>query len=171
VRRGSLYRGHRTANSGQLAAAKAAADGAGAVFYGGRRDRRGLEALRIEDDKAAGAFAGRGCREAGFCEGQVKNAALARGHRREREWEAGSADLLDGHLGHKVEFAVAGGLEAVGVEGDSVMFLGLETEDLGGDVFDGVKEFTVAGQEEGSIGAGEFDCDFGGGIGRGGGFG
>ena len=39
------------------------------------------------------------------------------------------------------------------------MLFGFEAEDLGGDVFDGVEEFAVAGQEEGSIGAGEFDSN------------
>jgi hypothetical protein len=47
------------------------------------------------------------------------------------------------------------------------MILGLEAENFGSDVLDGVKKFTVAGQKERGIGAAEFDCNFGGSLGRG----
>ena len=60
-----------------------------------------------------------------------------------------------------VELAVAGGLEAFGVEGDAVVIFGFEAKDLGGEVLDGVEKFAVTGEQERSVGAGEFDCDFG----------
>ncbi len=89
------------------------------------------------------------------------------GHRRERKGLTCRTNLLNSHLGHKFELAVTGGFEACGVEGDSVMLFRFEAEDLGGDVLDCVEEFAIAGQEEGSIGAGEFDGNFGSGFGRG----
>jgi len=97
----------------------------------------------------------------------MKQATLARRHRRERKGLAGCADLLDGHLGHEVELPDAVCLEALGVEGDAVVVLGFEAKDLGGDVLNGVQEFPVAGEEERGIGAAEFDCDLGGGVRRG----
>lgn len=42
------------------------------------------------------------------------------------------------------------------------MVLRFETEDLGGNMLNRVQQFAVAGQQEGSIGAGEFDRDLGG---------
>jgi hypothetical protein len=101
----------------------------------------------------------------------VKNAAFTRGHRREGEWLAGGANLLDSHLGHEVEFAIAGGLEAFSVEGDAVMVFGFEPEDLGGDVLNGEEKLTVSSEKERGVRAGKLDRDLGGdlGIGIGGG--
>ena len=73
-----------------------------------------------------------------------------------------------GNFGHHVELPVASCLEAISVEGDAVVFLGFEAEDLGSDVLDGVEEFAVAGQQQRSIGPAQFDGDFGGCIGGGG---
>jgi hypothetical protein len=84
---------------------------------------------------------------------------------------AGRADLLDGHLGHEIQLPNPSGLKALGVKGDTVMLFGFESEDLGGDMLDSMQEFAVAGQKEGSIGAGELYCNFWRGIGGGGGFG
>ncbi len=92
----------------------------------------------------------------------MKNAALAGGHGRKGEGAAGGTDFFDRDFSHQVEFAVAGGFEAFGVEGDPVVLFGFEAEDLCGDVLDGVEEFAVAGEQERSIGSGEFDCDLGG---------
>lgn len=58
-----------------------------------------------------------------------------------------------------MEFAVAIGFEALGVEGDEVVVFGLEKEDLGSYVLDGVEEFAVASQKEGRIGTAELDLD------------
>jgi hypothetical protein len=95
----------------------------------------------------------------------VKDAALARGHRRERVRLAGSANPLNGHLGHKIELAIAGSLEAIGVERDAVVIFRFEAENLGGNVFDGKEKLSVAGEKERSVGTGQLDSDFG--IGRG----
>ena len=119
-----------------------------------------MRALGIDNHKAARAFAGGGCGKTGLRQGQVKHAALARAHRRERKGLAGGANLLDGHLGHKGKLAVAVGLKAFCVEGDAVMILRFEAKDLGCDMLDGVEKLAVAGEEQGSIGAGQFDCDF-----------
>jgi len=154
----------------RLAAAEAIPDSLGAIFRGGRGRLTGLEAFRIKNNKATGAFAGGCCGEAGFCQRQVKDTTLARGHRSERKRATGSTDLLYCHFGHKIQLAIAGGLETFGVEGDAVVIFGFKTENLGGDVFDGVKKFAVAGHEQGGIGTGKLDCDLGSGIGRVGGF-
>jgi hypothetical protein len=81
---------------------------------------------------------------------------------------AGGADLLDGGLGEELELAVAEDFEVVGVEGDAVVVLGFEAEDLGGDVLDGEEEFAVAGEKKRSVRASEFDGEIrqGGGSGR-----
>lgn len=89
----------------------------------------------------------------------MKDAAFARGHRREGEWLASGSNLLDSHLGHEVKFAIASGLEAFGIERDPVVLLGLEAEDLGGNVFDGQKKLAIAGQKKRRIGASELDSD------------
>jgi hypothetical protein len=91
----------------------------------------------------------------------MKDAALARGHGREGEGAAGGVHLFDSHLGHEVEFTVAGSLESLGVEVDLIVLFGFEAKDLGGDVFDCVEEFAVSGQQEGSVRAAEFDSDLG----------
>ena len=98
----------------------------------------------------------------------MEHAALARGHRREGVGLPCGAHFLNGDLGHKLKFAVAVGFEAVSVEGDAIMLFGLEAKDLCGNVFDGVEKLPVAGEEKWCIGAGEFDRDFRGDIGRGG---
>jgi hypothetical protein len=73
---------------------------------------------------------------------------------------AGAADALDSGLGGEHQLLVTEHLEIFGVEGDSVVLLVLEAEDLGGDVFDCEEEFAVAGEEEGDVGAGELNADF-----------
>jgi len=111
-------------------------------------------ALGIEDDEAPRAFAGAGCLEARVAEEEVEHAALAGVHGREAEGLAGVFDLVDGVVGSVLESAGAGGLEAVGVEGDAVVIFGFEAENLGGEVFEGTEEFAVTGEEE--IGVGTF---------------
>lgn len=91
----------------------------------------------------------------------MKHAPFARGHGRKGERSVCGAHFLDGYFRHHFKFAVAIGFEAFCVERDAVVTLGFEAEDLGGDVLDCVEEFAVAGQEEGSIGPGEFNFDFG----------
>lgn len=122
----------------------------------------GFEAFGIQDDKAARSFArGRGG-ETGLGEGHVKDTALTGGHGREGEGTPGSTHLFDGHLCHQIQFAIACGLETVGVEVDLIVLFGFEAQDLGGDVFDGEEEFAVSGEQERGVGPKEFDFDFGG---------
>jgi len=87
----------------------------------------------------------------------MEHAALARGHWRECVGLAGGAHLLNGNLGHQLEFPVTVGFEALGVEGDLIVFFRLEAQDLCGNVLYGVQKFSVAGEEKWSIWAGEFD--------------
>jgi len=147
------------------AAAEGVADGPGAVVGCGGAGARGFDwllALGIEDDEAAGTVAGRCSGQAGPAEGQVEQAALAGVHRREGVGAARGADTFDGGFGDHLKLAVAEKLEIFCVEGDAVVLLRFKAEDLGGEVLDGMEEFSVAGEQERSIGAGEFDGDLGG---------
>ena len=115
------------------AAAEGAAEGAGAVGGGDRRrfgDGCGVEALRVEDDVAAGTFAGGGGGQAALGEGEVERTALAGGHGGEGVGCAGGVDAGDGGVCLLLELQVACGLEVGGVEGHAVVLVGGEAEDL-----------------------------------------
>jgi hypothetical protein len=118
-------------------------------------------AFGIEHNEATGAVVGGGGGKSGVSQDEVEHAALSRGHRRECVGLACGSDLLDGGVGGELEIAVAGRLEAFGIEADAVVVFGFEAEDLGGDVFDGVEEFAAMRQEEGGVWAGQFDFDVG----------
>jgi hypothetical protein len=120
---------------------------------------RGLVAFGIEHDKAARDFARRGRGKAGLRQDQVKHAAFSRGHGREGVRLACGSDFLDGCFGRKLKVAVAGGFEVFGIEGDAVVVLRLEAENLGGDVLDGVEKLTIASQEQRGIGTGQLYFD------------
>lgn len=92
----------------------------------------------------------------------MQETALARGHGSEGEWLAGVTHLLDRDFGGQLQLALTEDFEVVGVEGDVVMLLVLETEDLGGDVLKGKEEFAVTGEEEGGVRAAELHADLGG---------
>src|ERR1700761_5776632 len=91
----------------------------------------------------------------------MQHPALTRGHGRKRIGSAIGANLFDGRLSCKLEFPVALSFEACRIEKDEVMLFGFEPKDLGGNVLDGVKKFTVAGKKEGSISASKLDADQG----------
>ncbi len=81
----------------------------------------------------------------------MQDAPFTRGHRCERKWPTGQADLLNGHFGHETKFPVPGRFETLSVKGDVVVFLGFEAEDLCRNVLDGMEKFAVAGSQEGGI--------------------
>jgi hypothetical protein len=89
----------------------------------------------------------------------MQHTAFPRSHRREGVRTASAANQLDCGIGCRVEFPVAIGFEALGVEGDEVVIFGLKTEDLGAYVLDGVEEFAAASQKKGRIGTTELDLD------------
>lgn len=66
--------------------------------------------------------------------------------------------------GHRQEDIFAVGFEAMCVEGEQVVLMGLKADHLGSDVFDGEEEFSIALDERGAIEAGEFDTKTGGNI-------
>ena len=82
----------------------------------------------------------------------MEHAALAGVHGLEAEGLAGVFDLVDGVVGSVAEVGGAVSLIAVVVEGDAVVFVGLEAEDLGGDVLEGAEELGVAVEEEVGVG-------------------
>ena len=128
----------------------------GAVAGGLRGD---AVALGIEDDEAAGSFAGAGGLEAGVAQEHVEHAALAGVHGLEAEGLAGVLDLIDSVVGGVAEGAGAGGFEAVGVEGDAVVVLGLEAKNFGGEVLEGAEDFAIVRQKEVCVRALAFDVD------------
>ena len=67
--------------------------------------------------------------------------------------------MIDGGIGRCTQGARAGGLEAIGVEGDAIMVVGLEAEHLRGEVFEGAKELTIVGQKQFGVGAFALDVD------------
>lgn len=87
----------------------------------------------------------------------MKEAALARAHGSEGVGFAGVADAGDSGGGLLLELEVALGFEAVGVEGNAVVLVGGEAEDLGAEVLECEKEFAVARGEEGGVGAEEVE--------------
>ena len=52
-------------------------------------------------------------------------------------------------------------LEALGVEADSVVLLRLQPQNFGSDVLDSVQQLTITGQQQRSVAAAEFNCNFG----------
>jgi len=128
-------------------------------------------AFRVSHNEAAEAFSAAGGLD--FVVGlerEVEHAAFSGTHRSKLVWLAGANDAGGGGLGSELEFAGAESLEVVGVEGDLVVLFGIEADDLGGDVFEGAKDFAAAFGDEFSIRAGELDVDFAGfeavGVGR-----
>jgi len=113
----------------------------------------------VENDESAGAFSGAGGLEAGVAEEEVKHSALAGVHGLEAEGLVSVFDLIDGRVGCVAYGAGAGGLVAVGIEGDAVVVIGLEVEHLGGDVFEGAEELAVGAEEEFCVGAFALDVD------------
>ncbi len=67
--------------------------------------------------------------------------------------------LLDCLRGGVAHLAVAVGFEVVGVEGDALLLVGLQAQDLDGDVFEGVEHLTVVGGEDLGVGAAELDVE------------
>jgi hypothetical protein len=137
---------------GWLALAKVGAvtDGTEAIVAGGAIGWD-EETIRIEGDEAAGHVAGAGGAEAGLVQEEMQGAAVAGSHGLEAVGLAGGTDVVDGGGGGLAHGPGAGGLEAVCVEGDEIEVLGFEAQHLGGDMFEGVEEFAVAGQEQGNV--------------------
>lgn len=154
-----------------LTAAEGVAYGVGAIGRGGGRRSAcwcgvGLIVEWIENDEAAGDVSGGGGGQAGLAEEEMEQAAFAGVHGREGVGPAGGADAFDGGVCAEAEFALALHFEVGGVEVDLIVLLGLEADDLGCKVLDGVEELGVAMEEEWSVGAGEFDAEVRSGRGR-----
>jgi hypothetical protein len=116
-------------------------------------------ALGVEDDEAAWTFARAGRLQAGVAEEEMQHAALARVHGLEAEGLAGVLDFLYSSVSRGAKGAGTGGLEAVGVEGDAVVIVGLEAEHLGGKMFEGAEELAVVVKQQFGVGALALDID------------
>jgi hypothetical protein len=92
----------------------------------------------------------------------VEQTALARGHRIKRVGLAGATNLFDRSFGNEEKLLPAKDLEVFGVEGDPLVVLMLEAENLGSDVLYGQKKLAVTRGEQGGVWTGELDTDIGG---------
>jgi hypothetical protein len=89
----------------------------------------------------------------------MEHAALAGVHGRKTEGLGGVLHEIDGCVGSGAQGARARSLEAIGVEGDAIVFIGLEAEHLRGKVFEGAEELTIVGQKELRVGTFALDVD------------
>ena len=146
------------------AAAKGIANGMSTVlrWCGGCSGFRGLLAFGIEDDEATRTHARRGSRESGGGKGEVEQTALARGHRIKRVGLASATNLFDRSFGSDAKLLLAKDLKVLGVEGDSLVVLVLEAENLGSDVLYGEEKLAITRGEQGGVRAGELDTYIGG---------
>jgi len=87
----------------------------------------------------------------------VQETPLAGAHGGECIGFTGGADAGDGGGRLLLELKVALGFEVVGVEGDVVVLVGGEAEELGAEMLEGEEEFAVTGGEERGVGAGEVE--------------
>lgn len=107
-----------------------------------------FSSLRVKHDEAPRAFAG-GCgRQARLFESEMQHTSLARGHRPKRIRLSGCADMRNRRFRRAQKIQVAGRLEAICVERDAIMLLGLESQDLGGNMLNGVQKFAVASRQQ-----------------------
>jgi hypothetical protein len=115
----------------------------------------------VEDYAAVEAFAVAFGAEVGLiAEGQVDDAALARGHGSEVEWGSGLANFLGSDRGGHAKFLQADGALILAVEGNLFVVAGRQVEDFEGQQFEGAEKFGAAIEEQGGVGAGEVDEDF-----------
>ena len=159
------FRNHRSTPAGLdelvLSPAEAAADGPGPVLRRGLCSGNRLQSLRVDHHKPSGANARRSRRQPRLRQRQMQDPALPRAHRRKRVRSARRTDSFDGNVGHHVELPGSRRLEALGIEADAVVLLRLQPQNLGGDVLDGVQQLSIAGEQQRSIAASEFDGNLG----------
>ena len=91
----------------------------------------------------------------------MEHPAFARRHGRKGERLAGLLNAAYGIIRRTLEFEIAVLLEVVGVERDAVVLLRLKVEDLGGNMLDGVKEFSAICGKETGIRTGELELKLG----------
>jgi hypothetical protein len=71
------------------------------------------------------------------------------------------ANFFRGYAGGHAEFLEADGALVLAVEGNLFVLVGGQVEDFEGQKFEGAEEFSAAIEEQGGIGSGEVDEDFG----------
>ena len=94
-------------------------------------------------------------------EGEVEDAALARGHGGEVERSSGLANFFRGYAGSHAEFLEADGTLVLAIEGDFFVLTGGQVQDFESQQFEGAEKLGAAIEEQGRVGAGEVYEDFG----------
>lgn len=111
---------------------------------------------------AAQAFAVAFGAEVGLvAEGQVDDAALARGHGGELVGSSGAANFFGGDGGGGAKFFETDAALIVAIEGNLFVLAGRETEYLESEELEGAQELSAAIEEESGVGSGEVDENFG----------
>jgi hypothetical protein len=116
----------------------------------------------VEDDAAVAAFAVAFGAEVGLvakCE--VDHAAFAGGHGSKVEGRASLANFFSGDAGLYAQFFQAQGALVLTVKVNLLVIAGLEAENFEGQEFEGAEKFAAAVEEQGRIGAGKVDVNFG----------
>jgi len=122
----------------------------------------GFVVRRIEDYRAVEAFAVAFGAQVGLvAEGEVENAAFARGHGSEVEGSSGLANFFGGYTGGHAEFLQADGALVLAVEGNLIVLGGGQMQDFEGQQFEGAEKFGAAIKQQGRVGTGKVDEDFG----------
>jgi hypothetical protein len=81
----------------------------------------------------------------------MQGTPVAGGHGLKAVGLARGANMNDRSRSGLTHGSGAGGFETFGVKGDKINVLGIEPQHLGGDVFKGVEQFAIAGEEQGSV--------------------
>jgi len=94
-------------------------------------------------------------------EGEVDDAALARGHGSEVVGSSGAANVVGGDGGGGAEFFEAHAALILAVERNFFVLAGGEAKDFEREKFEGAEEFSAAVEKKSGIGSGQVDENFG----------
>src|SRR5579871_1313132 len=127
----------------------------------GRRVAAGLLIFRVDDQMPAHAFAFALSVQVGFvAQGEMNDAALARGHRREVIRRAGPAHLLGGNISRHAQLLNPHRAVILAIKRNFLVFAGGQAEHFEGEQFEGAEKFAATIEQQSGIGPGEVDKDF-----------
>src|ERR1700722_1230370 len=113
----------------------------------------GFVVCGVEDYAAVEALAVTFGAEIGLvAEGEVDDAALARGHRGEMKWGAGLANFFGGYACAHAKFLEADGALVFAVEGNFFVVGGGQAQNLEGQQFESAEKFSAAIEEKSGVG-------------------
>jgi hypothetical protein len=118
--------------------------------------------LGIDDEAAAHAFTFAFSMKVGFvAESKMNDAALARRHGIEAVRRAGAANFLSGNAGSGAKFLNAQRAMILAIETNLLVLARRQTQHFQAEELEGAQELSATIKQEGRIGAGEVDKDFG----------